>query len=79
MKTKAFTISAIPGEYERRVFIGGNYDSMPGLREIEKFVKDLKFVPVLAYDCNIPRSQVHDYTLLLLHSCKFAIFEIIVL
>ncbi|GEM_PF-5796346 len=75
MDGKKFTISQISGAYEQRVFIGGNYDSMPVLREIEKFVREFEFFPILAHDCEMASSELHDQTLLLLHSSKYAIFE----
>ena len=76
MNGNKFTIDSIPGVYDNRVFIGGNYESMPVLREISKFVDECGFDPVLAYDCKMSKSQIHDETMLLLHNCKFAIFEV---
>lgn len=76
MNGNRFTINSIPGQYDTRVFIGGNYDSMPVLREIARFVEDCSFTPVLAYDCEMPKSLVHDETMLLLHNCRFAIFDV---
>lgn len=76
MNGKRFTINMIPGEYDSRVFIGGNYDSMPVLREISRFVDECGFIPVMAYDCEMLQSRVHDETMLLLHNCRFAIFEV---
>lgn len=71
-----FNINTIPGRYEDRVFVGGNYDSMPVLREIEKYAAQTHFTPILAYDCDMPVAFLHDYTLLLLHSCRYAIFDV---
>lgn len=64
----------IPGKYEDRVFIGGNYDYMPVLREIGKYTEENGFQPILAYDFEIENS-IHDFDLRLLHQCKYAIFD----
>ena len=73
---RGLDISRIPGGYENRVFIGGNYDLMVNLKEIKKYVRENGFQPILAYDFNVPRDRIHDYDLLLLHNCKYAIFDV---
>jgi hypothetical protein len=66
---------SLPGTYERRVFIGGDYDYIAILRMICGFVRSTGFTPILASDFYTPRSETHDYALRLLHNCKFAIIE----
>ena len=69
-------IDKMPGEYKKRVFIGGNYDLLPTLREIAKYVTDFGFQPILAYDFDVSESDIHDYDLRLLHNCNYAIFDV---
>ena len=69
-------IDEMPGEYKKRVFIGGNYDLLPTLREIAKYVKEFGFHPILAFDFDVPESDIHDYDLRLLHNCNYAIFDV---
>jgi len=70
-----YSVDALPGTIEKRVFIGGNYALMPVLREIEKIVGDFGFQSIIAYDFEIPLEKTREYTLRLLYQCKFAIFE----
>lgn len=66
-----------PQPWEQRVFIGGNYQThMPVIRHIEAVVNSLGYTPVVAFDVEIPRAHTHHHTLLLLHTCRYAIFEI---
>jgi len=66
-----------PEPWEKRVFIGGSYQThMAVLRYIEKVVESLGFKPVVAFDVQMPKDLTHHHTLLLLHTCKYAIFEI---
>jgi len=66
-----------PQPWEQRVFIGGNYQThMPVIRHIESIVRSLGYTPVVAFDVEIPREHTHHRTLLLLHTCRYAIFEI---
>lgn len=72
-----FNIDKMPGTYDKRVFIGGAYDDLPTLRLIENYVKANGYIPMLAFDFDIPISMdVHSFDILLLHNCKFAIFEL---
>jgi hypothetical protein len=68
-------VDRTPGTYDRRVFVGGNYDFMADLRLIKDYIEEAGFVPILAYDFNIPEDKRHDYDLRLLHNCKYGIFE----
>jgi len=73
---KAMNPDNLPGQREQRVFVGGNYDFMVTLREIVEVVAKNDMVPIFAYDYEVPKDKVHDYDELLLHNCKFAIFEV---
>ncbi|MCK4240916.1 MAG: hypothetical protein KAX30_04780 [Candidatus Atribacteria bacterium] len=73
---RGWNISEIPGRYENRIFIGGNYRFMVNLREIEMYVRENGFQPILACDFNMPRSKIYEHSLLLLHNCKYAIFDV---
>jgi hypothetical protein len=71
-----YSIDQIPGQLERRVFIGGNYDNCAVLREIASIVQDLGYQPIIALDFDIPETEIRRYDLILLHNCKYAIFEV---
>lgn len=75
MSVKKASADTLPGSYEERVYIGGNYDFLSKLRQIKKFVEKAGFVPILAYDFCMPEGETHDYCLRLVHNCKYAIFE----
>ncbi len=69
----------LPGHYDERVFVGGNYSppSIWALRKIYKIVKGLGLKPVFPYDdFEIPQDEIHDWDLRILHNCKQAIFEV---
>jgi hypothetical protein len=64
-------------DWERRVFVGGNYrDQLAILNEIKVLVRSLGYDPVLPLDFVIPNARVHHHSLMLLHECSKAIFEI---
>ncbi len=66
-----------PQPWEKRVFIGGNYQThMPVLRHVERIVASLGFTPVIAFDVEISRESTYHHTLMLLHTCEYAVFEI---
>jgi hypothetical protein len=63
--------------WERRVFVGGNYkEEMYVLNEIKRFVEAKGYEPVFADDFEIPEGMIHHHSLMLLHECSKAIFEI---
>jgi len=63
--------------WEKRVFIGGNYAShIPNLLKIKEIVIRLNFEPVIVDDYVIPEDRIRQFSLMLLHTCKFAIFDI---
>lgn len=69
----------LPGAYDSRVFIGGNYESISDLRDIRDAVFKLQagFIPILPHDdFQIPPYQIYEWDLRLLHNCKYAIFEV---
>lgn len=75
-------LEEIPGSYGERVFVGGAYDDLPDLREIEKYVTACGYVPIVAFDYEIPTEDsvplmdIHDMDVLLIHNCRFSIFEL---
>jgi len=73
--TEKLKIDRMPGEYENRVFIGGNYDLMANLKEIKEYVRDNAWEPILAIDFDPPKDKINAYDLRLLHNCKYAIFD----
>lgn len=62
--------------FEERVFVGGNYDFMPVLREICKHVRHAGFEPVLAFDFDVAKDIIYKFDIALLQECKYAIFEV---
>lgn len=67
----------LPGTYEERVFVGGNYNVAGNLRAIKRYVESAGFVPVFPLDdYKIPEEQIHDWDIRLLHNCKYAIFDV---
>jgi tetratricopeptide (TPR) repeat protein len=75
---------ALPGKKEQRVFIGGQYDFMPTLREIARFVceissPDKKLIPIIPYDfmkSGIPETETMEWDLSILANCRYAIFDL---
>ena len=66
-------------DWEKRVFIGGNYATQTSnLLKIKEIVTRLGFEPVIVDDYVVPEDKVRHFSLMLLHSCKFAIFDITV-
>lgn len=71
------SLEAIPGQRNRRVFIGGDYDFPALLIELRNFVNGLGgWTAIFAHDFDIPRNRTRDDTLLLLHNCRYAVFDI---
>jgi len=62
--------------WPRKVFIGGSFTDLARLRDIQEFVIRLGFEPVLTEESGIPEELIHHHNLMLLHSCKYAIFEV---
>ena len=56
------SLDCLPGKYENRVFVGGNYDNMGNLRNIKNAVNKSggQFVPILPFDdFKIPKGHVY--------------------
>ena len=70
------SIDNIPGSFEQRVFIGGDYTNIAILREIRKLVSKLGFQPILLADFTIPTGEVFETAVFLLSRCKYVIFEV---
>jgi hypothetical protein len=77
-KSKKRTIDDIEGHRKQRVFIGGSYHThLSTLIEMRNHIRDkTSFVPILAQDYQMPKDKTHQYSLILLHNCKYAIFEV---
>jgi len=69
-------IDPLPGTWDKRVFIGGDYDHLPILKEIQEAVIRSEFQPILPYDFTVPANLIHHHDLMLLHCCRLAIFEV---
>ena len=66
-----------PQPRERRVFIGTNYDTQTAvIPEIQIAVALRNYVPIITGEVMIPPEEAHDASLLLLHTCGHAIFDI---
>lgn len=70
-----YSISHIPGEWDKRVFVGGDYARFSELYKIHAFVKQQQYEPIIAVEFKIPPDLIHQHSLLLLHNCKYAIFD----
>ena len=62
--------------WEKRVFIGGSYKEIAVINEIRKQVTSKGYEPVIARDFIIPQDLIHHHSLMLLHECKRAIFDL---
>ncbi len=76
IRSTQYKIERIPGSWDKRVFIGGSYKELTVINEIRNIVKEKKFIPIVALDCEMPENKIHDFTLLLLHNCKYGIFDV---
>ncbi|MBA3568416.1 MAG: hypothetical protein H0W28_03580 [Pyrinomonadaceae bacterium] len=74
----------LPGTKDQRVFIGGQYDFMPTLRELARFVHEIsseekELIPIIPYDfmkSGIPETQTMEWDLSILANCRYAIFDL---
>ena len=69
-------IDPLPGTWDKRVFIGGDYDHLPILRDIQETVIRSGFQPIFPYDFMVPEKLIHHHDLMLLHCCRLGIFEV---
>lgn len=69
--------SRLPGGYRSRVFIGGSYHPhhRPLLEVFAQEVRKSGLTPILADSYGMEMGDIHDVTLFLLHSCRYAVFE----
>lgn len=67
-----------PQPPEQRVFLGLNYDTSAHLiPEMKSAVIQRRLTPILMRDVIVPpRGNVHDVSLLLLHTCGWAVFDV---
>jgi tetratricopeptide (TPR) repeat protein len=69
-----------PGQFssswEKRVFVGGGYREFAILNEIKRIAEDNGFDAILVADFQIPGGLVHHHSLMLLHECRAAIFDL---
>ena len=75
-RKRIFRVDSPQGRIEKRVFVGGDYRFLPVLREIADAVSSSGFTAIRPWDYFMPRGQTRDYSLKLLHNCRYAIFEI---
>jgi len=70
-------INNLQSLWEKRVFVGGSYASQFAiLNEIKKEVVRWGYDAIIASEFDMPPDLVHHHTLMLLHNCTFAIFDI---
>lgn len=70
-------LSLLDTPWAKRVFVGGNYNNLATLKEIkEAILRAGDFDPILANEFEMPEKLIHHHTLMLLHTCKQAIFDI---
>lgn len=69
-------IDPLPGTWDKRVFVGGDYDHLSILREIQDAIIRSGFQPILPYDFLVPPQLIHHHDLMLFHCCRLAIFEV---
>ncbi len=69
-------IESLTEPLERCCFVGGNYYIPQNLELIKQIVTDEGFEPIMPLDFKIPENDVHDRSLLLLHRCRKAVFEV---
>lgn len=74
-RLKRFTI--FESSWEERCFVGGSIGSDFIIRSIADIVKRLGYDPIVCSDFDKPEGlTLHDKCLVLLHNCKYAVFDI---
>lgn len=70
-------LNKLLGTWQSRVFLGGSYKAGKRnlLNDFAEAVKNTGLVPIIADEYHVLENDIHDQTLLLLHSCQYAIFE----
>ncbi|MBA7533522.1 hypothetical protein ES705_25762 [subsurface metagenome] len=79
-KPKVEVVLDLPGRKNKRVFVGGDYNHLPDLREIKNHVDSLGYISIIPYECGMPqeyvKNYIHVFDMFLLGQCKYAIFEV---
>jgi hypothetical protein len=74
---KRRVIEELTTPLERRCFVGGSYHhGGPNIVPIAQIVRDAGFDAIVADDFEVSESDIHHRSLLLLHLCPKAIFEV---
>lgn len=69
--------SKFKSDWERHVFVGGNYAThIAELKRIKRVCFDKGYDPVLAKEFKFPPGKVHHHSLMLLHERSKAVFEV---
>lgn len=64
-------------DWENRVFVGGSYGThWAEIEAIKTVCKNLDYEPVVSGEFRIPGGDVHHQSLMLLHECSKAVFEV---
>lgn len=69
-------VDVLETPWVNRVFVGGNYNFPATLMEIKKAIVEAGCDPILAIEFAMPEDMIHHHTLMLLHTCKRAVFDI---
>lgn len=72
---KRRTYRSFDMDWDKRVFIGGGYRDPSKLEAIRKIVMIFGYEAVIAMDFDTPEDEIRHHALMLLHSCKYAIFD----
>ena len=76
-------VVGFPQPKELRVFIGTNYDVnigvIPLIKErvtLKNLTTGRRYVPITVLDVIVPPNATHDVSLLLLHTCGYAVVDV---
>lgn len=70
-----YSIDCMPGTFDDRVFLGGDYRYGALIQAMADAVTDCGMTPIIAWQFGIEPGTERDSSLILLQKCKFAIFE----
>ena len=74
--TPKYTIDKPPGNFDKRVFIGGNYSFGSRIEDIADAVRDCEYVPIIVWEFGISPGTERHSSKLILQKCKYAIFDV---
>jgi len=57
------------------IFVGGSYKQPRFFQDLKKQIQKNMFIPIIAKEWYSPPEEIHDYSLILLHLCKYAFFD----